>query len=101
MYLVEILLPLSDNNGRAFDPKKLAAVREKFTAQFGGVTAFTRVPAHGSSDASGKIVHDDIVVFEVMVATLDQGWWSDYRRTLERDFSQDEVVIRASGIERL
>jgi hypothetical protein len=38
---------------------------------------------------------------EVMAATLDPEWWAAYRKRLERDFVQDEIVIRASAITRL
>jgi hypothetical protein len=68
---------------------------------FGGVTAFTRAPAQGSNAAGGTVVHDDIVVMEVMAATLDPEWWAAYRKQLERDFVQDEIVIRARAITRL
>jgi len=43
-------------------------------------------------------VHDEIVVFEVMTKALDAGWWRNYRLQLERDFRQDEIVVRASTI---
>ena len=46
------------------------------------------------------MVHDDIVVMEVMTATLDPEW-AAYRKQLERYFVQDEIVIRASAITRL
>ena len=42
MHLVEILLPLNDNNGRPFAAEKYAAVRQHLTERFGGLTAFTR-----------------------------------------------------------
>jgi hypothetical protein len=38
---------------------------------------------------------------EVMAAALDPGWWAAYRKQLERNFVQDEIVIRASAITRL
>jgi hypothetical protein len=43
-------------------------------------------------------VHDEIVVFEVMTEALDAAWWGNYRSQLERDFRQDQIVIRASTI---
>jgi hypothetical protein len=101
MHLVEILLPLSDNDGRRFETHMYARVREELTKRFGGVTAFTRAPAEGTNEAQGKIVHDDIVVMEVMIETLERAWWAAYRKTLERDFAQDEIVIRATAITRL
>jgi hypothetical protein len=101
MYLVEIFLPLADNSGQPFDDAKFTGVRETLAARFGGVTAFTRVPAHGVSRNGANEVHDDIVVFEAMAETLDRDLWARYRRQLERDFAQDEILIRATTVERL
>lgn len=36
-----------------------------------------------------------------MTDTLDREWWRDYRRTLEKRFVQDELVIRSQTVERL
>jgi hypothetical protein len=101
VHLVEILLPVADKEGQRFDARKYEEVRQDLTRRFGGITTFTRAPAHGTSEASGEIVHDDIVVFEVMTDTLDRPWWEAYRRRLEQSFSQDEIVIRAVAITRL
>jgi len=98
MHLVEILLPLNDNSGRPFAAEKYAAIRQHLTERFGGLTAFTRSPAQGTTTGGGKTVHDDIVVFEAMTETLDVAWWRNYRRQLEREFRQDEIVVRASTV---
>jgi cytochrome c556 len=98
MHLIEILLPLNDNSGRPFDAAKYAAVRQQLTERFGGLTAFTRSPAQGTTTEAGKTVHDDIVVFEVMTEKLDVSWWRNYRHQLEREFRQDTVVARASAV---
>ena len=98
MHLVELLLPLNDNSGRPFAAEKYAAIRQHLTERFGGLTAFTRSPAQGTTTGGGKTVHDDIIVFEVMTETLDVPWWRNYRRQLEREFRQDEIVVRASTV---
>jgi hypothetical protein len=98
MHLVEILLPLHDNAGKPFGAGKYAKVRQHLTERFGGLTAFTRSPAQGTTTESGKPVHDEIVVFEVMTEALDVSWWRNYRTHLEREFHQDQIVIRASTI---
>lgn len=98
MHLIEILLPLNDNNGRPFDAAKYAAIRQQLIERFGGLTAFTRSPAQGIATDAGKTVHDDIVVFEVMTEELDVSWWRSYRRQLEREFRQDAIVARASAV---
>jgi hypothetical protein len=74
MHLVELLLPLNDNSGKPFDLAKFDAVRQHLTERFGGLTAFTRSPALGTTTGSGTTVHDEIVVFEVMTNTLDASW---------------------------
>jgi hypothetical protein len=51
VHLVEILLPVADNEGQPFDAHKYAVVREELSRRFGGITAFTRAPAEGSSHA--------------------------------------------------
>ena len=74
MHLIEIFLPLNDNGGRPFGAEKYAAIRRHLTERFGGMTAFTRSPAQGTTTDGGNTVHDDIVVFEVMTETPDVSW---------------------------
>lgn len=101
MHLIEILLPLRDNAGEPFDRDLFASVREELVERFGGLTAFARSPAEGLWDDGGERSRDEIVVVQVMADALDRAWWRDYRETLERRFRQDEVVIRASKVQRL
>ena len=101
MHLIEILLPLRDNDGEAFGQKLFAEVRDELVERFGGLTAFSRSPAEGLWDEGGERNRDEIVVLEVMADTLDRDWWRGYRAALERRFRQDEVVIRASAVKRL
>ena len=98
MHLVELLLPLNDNSGLPFGVEKYDIVRQQLTERFGGLTAFTRSPAQGSTKGDGKTVHDEIIVFEVMTKTLDVSWWGHYRLNLEREFRQDEILVRASTV---
>lgn len=96
--LVQILLPLNDNDGRRFPQTYFAAVREELVSRFGGLTAYARAPARGLWKSSGRTRRDDVVVFEVMTARVAKAWWSRYRRTLERRFRQDEIVVRVQDI---
>ena len=100
-YLVEILLPLFDNEGRRFGRELFGQVREELVERFGGLTAFTRSPAEGVWDEGEGRSQDEIVIFEVMAEALDRGWWRAYREELERRFRQDEIVVRARTVERL
>ena len=102
MHLVQILLPLYDNEGEPIPQLQFRRVSGEMADRFGGVTAFTRAPAEGLwKDAGENTSHDEIVVVEVMVADLDRAWWADYRNELERRFRQEVVVIRAQEIEQL
>jgi hypothetical protein len=96
--LVQILLPLRDNNGRRFPRAHFAGVRNELVSRFGGLTAYARSPAHGLWKSSGGTKRDDVVVFEVMTSRVGKRWWSRYRRKLERRFRQDEIVVRAQSI---
>ena len=98
MHLIQILLPLYDNAGNTFGEELFGKVRRELTERFGGLTAFTRAPAQGLWKDEGKTKRDDIVVFEVMAQELDADWWRAYRHTLEADFRQDEIVIRAQPV---
>jgi hypothetical protein len=98
MHLVQILLPLYDNAGKHFGEQLYSKVRSELTERFGGLTAFTRAPAHGLWKSEGKTTHDEIVVFEVMTTDIDAEWWQRYREALERAFRQDTIVIRAQSV---
>lgn len=103
MHLVQILLPVYDNEGNELPQVEFRRVSSELSHRFGGVTSFTRAPAEGVWKEPNTLrpTHDDIVVVEVMVEELDRGWWKDYRRDLERRFKQEEVVIRAHATEQL
>src|SRR5437868_5340888 len=98
MHLVEIFLPLSDNEGRRFAAATFARVREELIDKFGGLTAFSHAPAEGTETERGGQRHDELVVFEIMTEQLDQAWWTAYRRQLETTFRQDRILIRSSEI---
>jgi hypothetical protein len=96
VYLIQILLPLRDNDGKAFAREEFDRVRREITERFGGVTFYARSPAVGVwKDDEGDVSRDDVVVAEVMAQHQDREWWRLYRETLERRFRQDQVVVRA------
>lgn len=101
MFLVQILLPLSDRAGKRFPREPFDRVTSELLARFGGLTAYTTAPARGLWEDAGRTELDVIVVHEVMTETLDEAWWADYRKTLEERFVQDAIVIRALAMQRL
>ena len=102
MHLIQLLLPLHDNEGRPFSVSHFTQVRRDLTDRFGGVTAFVRAPAVGLwKESADDINRDEVVMFEVLAEQLDRDWWSLYRKQLQNKFYQDEVLIWASTITKL
>jgi hypothetical protein len=102
MHLIQLLLPLYDQAGQRFNSMLYDQVAYELTERFGGVTAYARAPARGLwEERPGQTTLDDIVVYEVMVETVDGRWWAGYRRGLEERFAQNELVVRAHRIRRL
>ena len=102
MYLFELLLPLYDNEKNPFPRTAFDGVRHELTERFGGVTAFMRSPAVGVwKESAGEVNYDDVVIFEVMAEELEREWWTSYGVDLARRFRQEEILIRATLVERL
>ena len=100
MHVVQLLLPLYDNDGKPFSDAEMAAIREELVARFGGITA-TRTPAEGVWAHGGKRIRDDIILVEVMTDTLDRDWWRALRVRLEAQLRQETIVIRTHISEAL
>jgi hypothetical protein len=103
MYLIQVLLPTHDNEGRAFDRLLFDAVRTELAERFGGVTAFVQSPALGlwKDSERGRIERDRMILIEVMSERLERGWWREYRTGLEQRFRQQQIVARALRIAAL
>jgi hypothetical protein len=96
MHLIQILLPLYKKSGARVSRALLRSTAKQLAKEFGGVTAYTRAPAQGLWRRSGaKLDRDDIVVYEVMAPTVDPMFWKARRPVLEKDFMQDEIMVRA------
>lgn len=96
MHLVQILLPVYDNQQNPQPHEEFRRVRRELTERFGGLTVYTRAPAEGMWKLNDNhTTRDDIVIFEVMASQLDATWWRNYRHDLEARFRQDVIVIRA------
>lgn len=101
MYLIQILLPLYDNEGVAFERKAYDRVRDELAKKFGGVTAFRSSPAEGVWKEGGEVSRDAIIVYEVMSQELERAWWTHYRAELEARFRQEKLIVRATSIEQI
>ena len=100
--LIQILLPLCDNEHQPLPEELHAQVKWELTEKFGGLTAYVHSPAEGHWQGSGGTKQpDDMIMYEVMTPTADAAWWADYRQELEMRFRQEEVMIRTMTIQRL
>jgi hypothetical protein len=102
MKLIQLFLPVYDQHGKAFPKAYFDQARSELTGRFGGVTAFLRSPAVGAwQEPGGEICRDDVYLYEVLADALDRGWWQAYRARLERQFSQDVILVRVTDTEVL
>lgn len=96
MHLIQIVLPLYDNDGALVPRERFTVTLKELTDAFGGATAFTRSPAEGFWETPrGGVQREDVVVVEAMADALDEGWWHAYKGTLEARFAQETILIRA------
>ena len=102
MYLIQILLPLFDNDGHPFPQDEFLRLRDDLSERFGGITTYMRSPARGVwKETRESTVHDDIVIYEVMTEELDRDWWKSYREQLTRNFRQALLIVRVSEVQLL
>lgn len=101
MHLIQLLLPLHDNNQQSFPRAYFNQVRKDLTERFGGVTAFVRSPAVGLWKEGNEVNRDEVIMFEVIANQLDREWWAAYRTQLQNIFRQDEILIWASEVIKL
>ncbi|GFO56005.1 hypothetical protein GMSM_30120 [Geomonas sp. Red276] len=102
MHLVQILLPLYDNSGQPFPHQLYLQIRDELSERFGGITTYMRSPARGLwKEREDSTVHDDIVIYEVMVRALDRDWWREYREMLTATLRQAVLIVRATEVELL
>lgn len=102
MQLIQIFLPLYDNNKQAFDRSLYNDLRIALKEEFGGVTFYRNAPAEGLwKDETGKTNHDELIIAEVMINDLDKVWWQQFKRRLEKIFKQEEILIRSILFEKL
>ena len=73
MYVIEILLPVRDNEGGSLAAKTYEALRDELTELYGGLTSFTRAPVQGETKCGDEKARDDIVVLEVMTISTARG----------------------------
>ena len=97
-FLIEILVPKVTGKGQPVPQEWFEAFLKELTQTFGGATSFVRAPGQGLWRDGGEPQRDTIAVVEVMADELKQDYWAPLRRRLEREPSQEKIVIRTQEI---
>ena len=100
-HLVQILLPKQTGKGEPIGKHWFDRFLKELTDEFGGATSFLRAPGQGLWQSGGGTEKDSVAVVEVMAERLDPSYWQSLRERLERELSQEEIIIRAQEIRRL
>ncbi len=96
---IELFLPLYDASGTPFSAQLFQDIGKQLIKDFGGITAYTRAPAIGIwIDPKKQPIKDENVVYEIMVAEIDHAYWKQFKKKLEIQFAQKELVIRQSEV---
>ena len=100
-HIVQVFLPLGRPDGSPQPSEAFAGVRKALLGRCGGVTIYARAPAEGLWQDDEGVAADRIVIFEVMDDNFDPDWWSRHKGTLQSQFDQEEILIRAIAAVRL
>ena len=98
MNVIEIFLPVFDNQGKLFSATLYKQVKRELLGKFAGFTAYTRSPVEGLWRRARHASRDTLIIYEVMVNRLDIVWWQQYRKKLEKRFRQESLVIRCFNV---
>ena len=102
MHLIELFLPLFDSEGNHFPEKIFSDLKNELTDAFGGLTIHSKAPATGLwKPEQEEPVKDAIVIYEIMTEDLDEDYWQNLKRQLQKDLQQDELMIRSTQIRLL
>jgi hypothetical protein len=75
MNLIQLRLPLHNNNKQPFPREEFDHVHNELAKRFSSITAFRRSPAEGVwREGQGDVSHDEVVIFEVMTGQLNREW---------------------------
>lgn len=97
-YVVQILVPKKTGKAEPVSKEWFDEFLQKMTDEFGGATSYIRTAAQGLWRNGDDTERDDIAVVELMTAKIAPEFWRSLRERLERELSQDEIIIRAQEI---
>lgn len=100
--LVQLFIPLNDENGALFPEHYYTKLSTDLNEKFGGVTLYNRSPATGLwKQKHEKTVQDELLVYEILIAFIDNEYWQALKARLEKQFNQTELLILLTKIQKL
>lgn len=97
MFEAEILIPLADNAGKAFDPKRFETFERKAARFFGGATRLEG-PTNGVWLDGKRLYRDELVRYVIALGSIGQGGDAvKLARFAKVHFEQEAVYLRYLG----
>lgn len=76
MHLIQIFFSVFNPQKLLFPSHFYKKLSKNLTEKLGGLTSYFRSPAEGLWKEDGnKTVKDDIIIYEIVVETVDIAWW--------------------------
>ncbi|PPK98941.1 hypothetical protein [Parapedobacter indicus] len=95
MKLVQVFVPLTDNDGNRFSESYFETLKSDLNEKFGGVTVYKQMPIEGFwKETEKKTEKDVLAIFEVLVDVMDTPYWKQLKVQLETNFRQKDLLIR-------
>jgi hypothetical protein len=101
MYLIQVLLPLYDNNKQVFQKRVFDNIRDNLKDVFGGVTIYRNSPAEGVWSNETGTDYDELITAEIITNNLDKALWQQFKHELEHIFKQKEIMMRCIEFQKL
>lgn len=99
-YRFELLLPLFDNEGNAFEPETFFDVQRRLLARFGGYRCQPLSPHFGAWMNEETTYYDKLLMFTVEAPRSDESldWFLEYKARLINEFQQVEIYLAVSEV---
>jgi hypothetical protein len=99
-YRFEMLIPLADNEGRAFPWPKIERVGNTLLDQFEGCGCQPLAPHLGLWKHRGIVHREGLLLFTVDSPRSDESldWMVAYKQRLKRQFNQAEIYLAVTEL---
>ncbi len=95
MQLFQIFLPVYNTQKQIFPSHFYTSLATNLTEKFGGLTSYSRSTAEGLwKEENNNTVKDDIIIYEIMVESVEVEWWRNLKKRLIIQFEQEEIIVR-------